>query len=584
MGWFLILFYQFKAVAFSSTALNWLNRIKNLHDELVRIKEEQEKLAQEESSFADEAQRLKAAQQALVLEGDYAQLVAIRKQQNEEGTALTVLQHKLPDQEGLLSQAEERLNTTKAQLDQSRLTREQGHALIKQVRELDLRIRGKDQAIIKEQAISHDLQQKNAAAQQQDEQLEQNLTLAQTRQKQSRTYLETHQVDEQLISDLAAIRKTLDRLKEVADRQAALGPALEKAEQLTVQAGQSWQEKVQAGSAAEKELATIRQLRQEIQQKAEAQLDGRRLEELRRDQILLAEQRNTLGHLLEIHQKKDTIEQELTTHHTRQAELAATNKKQEEQLNLLRQQRDQARQDVDIRRTLVEQANRIRDLEEERTHLQDKTACPLCGALDHPYAQGNIPPLNQYEQDLQTALAAEKQAEQDLNTAEIQAARLVQDARNLGERIKEKQGAVQEAEERITEQCSKFAVLAPGPENDLREERPTALTTRLSRLEKGLASIQQQLEALDQLDRKLARISKALEEQQAKANKAGQEQERAAHVKEQAENDRQRLIKEQQTTNNELEEIRFQALEELSVYGINELRLPALPQLLTDLT
>ncbi len=573
-----------KAVEEKAAALAWLDRIKGLGEELVRITEEQEKLAQEESTFADEAQRLKAAQQALVLEGDYAQLIAIRKQQEEESRAIEALQRRLPDQQSALGQTEERLSTTKAQLDQCRISWEQGHALIKQVRELDLHIREKEQAISKEQAVCHDLRQKNAAAQQQAEQLEQNRTLAQTRQEQSRAYLDSHQADEQLISDLAGIRKTLDRLKEVADRQAALGPALEKAEQQAVQAGQSWQEKVQACTAADKELTTIRQQRQEIQQEAEARLDGRRLEELRRDQPLLAEQRNILGRLLEIHQKKDTVEQELTTLGTRQAELAATNKKQDEQLSLLQKQRGQARQEVEIRRTLVEQANRIRDLEEERTRLHDKTACPLCGSLDHPYAQGNTPPLHQYEKDLHAALAAEKQAEQDLNTAEIQAARLVQDGQNLGERIKEKQGAVQEAEERIIEQCSAFSVLAPGPENDLHREKPSALTMRLSRLEEQLTENQQQLDTLDQLDRKLARISKALEEQQAKANQTVQEQERATHAKEQAEQDQQRRIKEQQDAGQELEKVRTLALEELAMYEINELRLPALPQVLTDLT
>ena len=573
-----------KAVKEKAAALDWLNRIKNLCDELVRIKEEQEKLAQEELAFADEAQRLKLAQQALALEGDYARLIATRKQQNQEGAALTVLQDKLPNQKSTLSQAEEQLRTAKTQLDQCRISWERGHTLIKEVRELDLRIKEKNQAIHKEEKSCQDLQQMNAEAQKQGEQLDQELTLAQTQQEQSRAYLEKHQVDEQLISDLAGIRKTLDRLKEVADRQAALGPALEKAEQLAVQAGQSWQAKVQACTAVEKDLTTIRQQRQEVQQEAETRLNGRKLEELRRDQVLLADQRNILGRLLEIHQQKNTIEQELTTLRTRQAELAETSKKQGEQLSLLHKQRDQARQEVEIRRTLVEQANRIRDLEEERARLRDNTACPLCGSLEHPYAQGNIPPLNQYEQDLHTALTAEKQAEQDLNTAERESARLIQDGQNLGERIKEKQDAVQEAEAIIKDHCNELGALVPGQKNDLHKEKPSALAIRLTKLAERLAGIQQQLDALDQLDRKLARLSKALETQQATANQAEKDQERAVHTKEQREQEQQRLTEEQQTAKQEREKLRSLALEELAAYGINELRLPTLPQLLTDLT
>ncbi|WP_339137352.1 MAG: AAA family ATPase [Candidatus Electrothrix sp. GW3-4] len=567
-----------------AAALAWLNRIKALREELERITKEQEGLTQEEQTFAEDAARLKAAQQALVLGGDYAQLLATREQQAEERATVEALWQRLPAQEQALAQIEERLARSKDQLMHCQRNWDQGHSLLKQVRELDLRIREKEQAIGKEQAIHHDLQQKNGAGQKQTAQFEQDLSLAQAQQRQSRTYLDAHQVDEQLMSDLAGICKTLARLREIADKQAALGPALEKAEQQAGLAAQAWQAKVQACTAAEKHLATLRQQRQEVQEEAGARLQGRQLEELRREQLLLAEQRNILGGLLEILRKKEVVEQELTKIRLRQKELAEANKEQEQQLRQLRQQQDQAQEEVETRRTLVEQAKRIRDLEEERTHLRKNTPCPLCGALEHPYATGDIPPLNEYEKNLQAALTAAKQAEQALNRAEVQAARLIQDGQNLAERTREKQEAIQEAEERIAEQCREFEALAPGAENSLQQETPSALTARLGRLEERLSSIQQQLEALEQLDRKLARLSKSLEEQQAKVNQTIQEQERAVHVKEQTEQEQQRLGQEQQATAKELEQIRALALEELAAYGITELRLPALSQILADLT
>ncbi|XCN71498.1 MAG: AAA family ATPase [Candidatus Electrothrix aestuarii] len=577
-----------KAVEDKEAALNWLNRMNTLRKELEQITKERESLVQEEQAFAEDAARLKAAQQALVLDGDYGQLVSTRKQQAEESIALDTLQQRLPAQEKSLAQAEERLATSKEFLEQSKKNREQGHAKIKQVRELDLHIREKEQVIRKAQATGHDLQQQNAAEQKQSHNLEKELGLAQACQAQSRSYLDSHQVDEQLVSDLAGIRKTLERLKEVADKQATLTPALDKAEQLVIQAAQNWQDKVQACAATEKELATLSQQRQEVKQETDTRLQGRQQEELRQEQLRLAEQRNILGHLLETLHKKESVEQELGKLRLRQEELAETMKQQDEQLKQLRLQRDQTQQEVDIRRTVVEQAKRIRDLEEERAHLQKDTACPLCGSLEHPYAQGNLPPLNEYEKNLHTALAAEKQAEQHLNTAEIQAARLIQDEQNLGERIKEKQDTVLEAEEIIAGLCREFAQLGQepeaGPHDDLRGEKTSALTARLTRLKERLTSIQQQLEALDQLERKLARLSKALETQQAKVNQAMQEQERSVHAKEQVEQERQRLGLEQESTAKELEEIRALALTELAVYGITELRLPTLPQLLTDLT
>ncbi len=574
-----------KAVEEKALALAWLDRVKELQTNLEKIKKEQEGLAQEEHAFTEQAAQLKAAQQALILEGDYARLVTTRQQQQEEQVTLADLQQKLPQQEKSLGLAEEQLKQSKKTLAQSRANWDQGHVLIKQVRELDLRIQEKKQAIHKDEKSCHALQQANATAEQQSEKLNQELNQAQAQQEQSRTFLSEHQEDEQLISDLAGIRKTLGRFKEIADRQAALGPALEKAEHKTTQAGLIWQDKVQTCTVAEKELVNLQEQRLQIQQEADTRLDGRKTEELRQKQPRFVEQRTLLENLLKILHQKETVQQEITVLTSQQQQLLTSKKEQTEQLNLLRQQQDQARQEVITRRTLVEQANRIRDLEEERERLQKDHPCPLCGSQEHPYAQsGNIPPLNQFEQELQTALVAADQADKALSTAEVKAARLAQDEQNFLDRIKEKQGAVQEADQFIQSQCSEYLTLVPGPESDLRHEKPSTLITRLEKLAQRSQKNQQQLEALDQLDRKLARISKTLEQQQTTANQAAQEQERATHAREQREQQQQRLAQEQQESKQELGKIQGLALEELAGYAITDLRLEMLPKYLTDLT
>ena len=47
--------------------------------------------------------------------------------------------------------------------------------------------------------------------------------------------------------------------------------------------------------------------------------------------------------------------------------------------------------------------NRVRDLEEERAHLVDGAPCPLCGAMEHPYAAGNVPRPDDARQELEQA-------------------------------------------------------------------------------------------------------------------------------------------------------------------------------------
>lgn len=55
---------------------------------------------------------------------------------------------------------------------------------------------------------------------------------------------------------------------------------------------------------------------------------------------------------------------------------------------------------------------KISDLEEERKRLEDGKACPLCGSTGHPYAEGNVPEIDETEQKLGELSIFIKKAEQ----------------------------------------------------------------------------------------------------------------------------------------------------------------------------
>ncbi|MCI5147028.1 MAG: hypothetical protein D3923_16275, partial [Candidatus Electrothrix sp. AR3] len=306
----------------------------------------------------------------------------------------------------------------------------------------------------------------------------------------------------------------------------------------------------------------------------------------RRAHTLLTNQCTLLVLWLQTLRQQEGLLQEFKKLDSQQEALVTTRKKQAESILTLRQKRDQAQQLEEEKRIQVALASRIRELEEERQRLEDNTPCPLCGALDHPYAQGNIPALDVFAQQLQLAQAATQKTEKALSTANVQIARLEQEEQGLVEQIKKNRAAVEEAEQLNTNYALDFATLASVPVKDLSQQSPSTLENRLIALQEQLRKNQQQLDVLEQLDKKLSKTINQLEKKQEIVTKARQKQERAGHAHEKLVLEQQRLDEECRELERHLAQEQSKAKQELEQYGITEFEVQAKKRkyLLTELT
>lgn len=78
----------------------------------------------------------------------------------------------------------------------------------------------------------------------------------------------------------------------------------------------------------------------------------------------------------------------------------------------------------------IKLAQKIQILEEHRKELKDGDACPLCGALDHPYAMGNTPEMGEKEKELQSLKSQIKELTFNLQEIEKKIAQLGSDKSN----------------------------------------------------------------------------------------------------------------------------------------------------------
>ncbi|SEQ29653.1 exonuclease SbcC [Ectothiorhodospira magna] len=80
---------------------------------------------------------------------------------------------------------------------------------------------------------------------------------------------------------------------------------------------------------------------------------------------------------------------------------------------------------------------RIKDLESARDQLQDGEPCPLCGALDHPYARGNVPAVDQTQETLEEVRATLKALRQQATDLQICRGQLGKDLEQIDRKRQE---------------------------------------------------------------------------------------------------------------------------------------------------
>ena len=346
-------------------AMTWLTGMDVLKKEIRELSEESTRLQGEMAAFQPERERLARALKAATLDGQYATLSAVRKQQVEDETALNREDKKLPALELSLKNQTESLTAAQQHTGKAKEDLKKAAPLIKEVRALDQRLGlqkntvAESEADCRKEAVKIDSHLQTRLSEQKKS------TGARKKLSFVLTYLKDNSRDEWLISGLAGVEEQI-RVLLAVQQEIAQNESDKKMAEMAL--GKATQQQARYT----KQCAARKQEVEETKEKHRQAMDG--LKNLLGDRVLR-----------EYRTEKETLLREMAL------------------------------------------LDRIAKLEEHREKLEDGAPCPLCGAMEHPFARGNVPRPDATEKKIKdlTRLIqkAEKQKDaiRSLEKAEIKA-------------------------------------------------------------------------------------------------------------------------------------------------------------------
>jgi exonuclease SbcC len=321
-------------------AITWLTNIENLKKEILSLTDDAAKLKTDTEAFKPERAKLELATKAASLDGTYATLTSLRKQQADDQTALKTDEAALPELESSANTQTEALKAAEQLTLKAKVELKTAGPLIQKIRSIDQKIAEQTKAV----SEGADACTKEAGKIENKKQAwvkeQEKRTAAEKTLEAAELYLKENAQDEWLISGLAGVQEQLGNLltkqQEITQKETDLktadttvADATKKLEEASKQCGLKKHELEAAGK--------------NLQQGKDA------LSELLGDKLLR-----------EYRTEKETLLREMAF------------------------------------------IKKIEELEDHRAKLEDGKPCPLCGSTEHPFAEGNVPVPDEIEQKIES--------------------------------------------------------------------------------------------------------------------------------------------------------------------------------------
>lgn len=379
-------------------------RIESLQKECERLENEANRIDEAQTDFLENRQKLARAIEAATLDAPYALLKEGRQQLMGDEAALERITQRIPAAKKALHQATEALSMEENAFseEKKRAHQEQGRiqqVILKDAAILDLQKKRDDIHF----DIEHLTEQRKETHTQKNK-LESEIKTVSDKLTQIDDDLEENAIDAGLIEILGTMETEIDALEKIdhdlEKDQSTIENETEALQKISTLADKNTSQLKKKHA----ELAAATARHREHSQTLEATLQGETPQQLRLRLEQITDRCIRLDRLFDLLRTLQTSGQSLMEKHREKSQIEKDMEALISHTHSMKERVSQAEERVDHLQTELELRCRIESLEAHREGLREGHPCPLCGALDHPFAENTIPRAD----ETRTALTSAK--------------------------------------------------------------------------------------------------------------------------------------------------------------------------------